>query len=81
VSRLASIRLSALACCGHPEVAQAFLAGGVSMLAESRLKNELRLREAGIGADIMHLIPGDPIHVLYRTEGVSDEVRAAQPIR
>jgi hypothetical protein len=51
------------------------------MLAESRLKNELRLREAGIGADIMHLIPGDPIHVLYRTEGVSDEVRAAQPIR
>jgi predicted amino acid racemase len=69
------------ACCGHPEVAQAILAGGVSMLAESRLKNELRLREAGIGADIMHLIPGDPIDVLCGTEGVSDEVRAAQPTR
>lgn len=26
---------------------------------------------------IMHLIPGDPIDVLYGTEGVSDEVRAA----
>jgi predicted amino acid racemase len=43
------------ACCGHPEVARAMLAGGVRMLAESRLKNVQRLREAGIDADIMLL--------------------------
>jgi len=43
------------ACCGHPEVARAMLAGGVNMLAESRLKNVQRLREAGIGAHIMLL--------------------------
>ena len=34
------------ACCGHPEVARAMLAGGVNMLAESRLQNVQRLREA-----------------------------------
>jgi len=27
--------------------------------------------------NIMHLIPGDPIDVMYGTEGISDEVRAA----
>jgi len=43
------------ACCGHPEVARAMLAGGVSMLAESRLKNVERLREGGINADLMLL--------------------------
>ena len=43
------------ACCGHPEVARAMLAGGVNMLAESRLKNVQRLREAGIDTDIMLL--------------------------
>lgn len=43
------------ACCGHPEVARAMLAGGVSMLAESRLKNVKRLRDAGIDVDIMLL--------------------------
>jgi len=43
------------ACCGHPEVARAMLAGGVSMLAESRLQNVRRLRAAGIHAGIMLL--------------------------
>jgi len=43
------------ACCGHPEVAKAMLAGGVSVLAESRLNNVRRLRQAGIQADIMLL--------------------------
>jgi predicted amino acid racemase len=43
------------ACCGHPEVARAMLAGGASMLAESRLRNVRRLRQAGIDAPIMML--------------------------
>jgi ornithine racemase len=41
------------ACCGHPEVARAMLAGGASQLAESRLGNIRRLREAGIESEIM----------------------------
>ncbi len=43
------------ACCGHPDVARAILAGGASMLAESRLGNVRRLRQAGIATDIMML--------------------------
>lgn len=43
------------ACCGHPEVARAMLAGGVRLLGESRLKHVQRLREAGIDADVMLL--------------------------
>lgn len=43
------------ACCGHPEVARAMLAGGVSGLADSRLSNVRRMREAGIDADVMLL--------------------------
>lgn len=43
------------ACCGHPRVARALLAGGVSMLAESRLKNVKRLRKAGVDVDLMLL--------------------------
>jgi len=47
------------ACCGHPAVARAMLAGGVSLLGESRLKNVRRLREAGIDEKIMLLrLPG-----------------------
>ncbi|MGD8967520.1 MAG: alanine/ornithine racemase family PLP-dependent enzyme [Anaerolineae bacterium] len=42
-------------CCGHPEVARAMLAGGVRTLAESRLSNVRRLRDAGIQADVMLL--------------------------
>jgi len=41
--------------CGNPDVARAMLAGGVSMLGESRLSHILRLREAGITANIMIL--------------------------
>jgi predicted amino acid racemase len=43
------------ACCGHPDVARAMLAGGATMLAESRLRNVRRLREAGIEAPVMML--------------------------
>jgi len=43
------------ACCGHPDVARAMLAGGASFLAEARLKNVRRLREAGLDACIMLL--------------------------
>jgi predicted amino acid racemase len=43
------------ACCGHPEVARAMLAGGASLLADSRLPNIRRLRRAGIEAEIMLL--------------------------
>ena len=43
------------ACCGHPDVARAILAGGASLLGESRLSNVRRLRQAGIEAEIMLL--------------------------
>jgi len=43
------------ACCGHPDVARAILAGGAKMLGESRLRNVRRIREAGIDADVMLL--------------------------
>jgi len=43
------------ACQGHPDVARAILAGGVRRLAESRLGNVRRLRQAGIDADILLL--------------------------
>jgi predicted amino acid racemase len=41
--------------CGNPDVARAMLAGGVSMVGESRLSHIRRLHEAGIKADIMML--------------------------
>jgi predicted amino acid racemase len=41
--------------CGHPEVAQAMLRGGVASLADSRLANIRRLRVAGIETEIMLL--------------------------
>jgi len=43
------------ACCGHPDVARAILAGGARSLAESRLSHVRRLRQAGIQAEIMLL--------------------------
>ncbi len=43
------------ACCGHPDVARAMLAGSASLLAESRLRNVRRLRAAGIETDVMLL--------------------------
>lgn len=42
-------------CCGEPEVARAMLAGGCTMLADSRLANVERLRVAGVDAPIMLL--------------------------
>lgn len=41
--------------CGQPEVAAAMLAGGCTMLADSRLDNVARLRGAGITAEVMML--------------------------
>lgn len=43
------------ACCGHPAVARAMLAGGVRTLGESRVEHVRRLREGGINADVMLL--------------------------
>jgi len=43
------------ACCGHPEVARAMLAGGVRTLGESRVEHARRLREGGIDADLLLL--------------------------
>lgn len=59
------------ACCGHPAVARAMLAGGISLLAESRLSNVRRLREAGIKARVMLLR-------LPRPSQAADVVRLAQ---
>jgi len=42
-------------CCGEPAVARAMLAGGVAQLADSRLPNVRRLREAGIESDVLLL--------------------------
>ena len=41
--------------CGEPEVARAMLAGGCTMLADSRLANVARLRDAGITAPVLLL--------------------------
>ncbi|MGD1991898.1 MAG: alanine/ornithine racemase family PLP-dependent enzyme [Anaerolineae bacterium] len=43
------------ACCGHPDVARALLAGGVETLADSQLSNVRRMRAAGIDVDMMLL--------------------------
>lgn len=43
------------ACCGHPAVARAMLAGGVRTLGESRIEHVRRLREDGIDAEVMLL--------------------------
>ena len=43
------------ACCGHPDVARAMLAGGVRTLADSQLSNIQRMRAAGIDVDMMLL--------------------------
>lgn len=41
--------------CGEPEIVRAILAGGVSTIAESRLDNVRRLRDAGIDCDVLLL--------------------------
>jgi predicted amino acid racemase len=41
--------------CGEPEVARAMLAGGCTMLADSRLDNVARMRNAGIEAPVLLL--------------------------
>ena len=41
--------------CGHPEIARSMLRGGVTMIADSRLENILRLQQAGIAAPMMLL--------------------------
>ena len=49
-------------CCGSPEVARAFLAGGVAQIADSRIQNLRKLRENGIAAPLWLLrlpMPGE----------------------
>jgi predicted amino acid racemase len=41
--------------CGEPEVARAMLVGGCTMLADSRLANVARMRDAGIEAPVLLL--------------------------
>lgn len=41
--------------CGDPKVAQAMLAGGIRMLAESRIENARRLKAAGINVPLLLL--------------------------
>lgn len=41
--------------CGHPAVARAMLRGGVSAIADSRLQNLLRMRDAGVQSSFMLL--------------------------
>ena len=41
--------------CGHPEIAGAMLRGGVTSIADSRLKNIQRLKNAGIDTDFILL--------------------------
>jgi ornithine racemase len=43
------------AVCGEPEIVRAILAGGVTTIAESRLDNVRRIREAGIDCDVLLL--------------------------
>jgi ornithine racemase len=42
-------------CCGEPQVAHAMLAGGVAQLADARLPNVRRMRDAGIASDVLLL--------------------------
>ncbi len=42
-------------CCGMPEVARAILTGGVGGLADSRLSNLRRMKDAGVEADMLLL--------------------------
>lgn len=41
--------------CGHPDVAQAMMRGGVGEIGDSRFRNIARLRRAGIAAPVMQL--------------------------
>ncbi|MEJ6396112.1 alanine/ornithine racemase family PLP-dependent enzyme [Gymnodinialimonas sp. 2305UL16-5] len=56
VRRLGARRISVTgvtkAVCGHPDVAEAMLEGGVTGLAEARIKNVVRMRTAGITCPI-----------------------------
>jgi predicted amino acid racemase len=45
----------AKSCCGMPEVAKAMLAGGVEGLADSRIPNIKRMKEAGVKSSMMLL--------------------------
>ena len=43
--------------CGHPAVAKAMLRGGVASIADSRLRNLKRLRDAGVAANMLLRVP------------------------
>lgn len=55
-------------CCGMPEVARAMVAGGVGGLADSRLSNLRRMKEAGIKAHML----------LLRSPALSDTTEAVR---
>jgi len=47
--------------CGSPEVARAMLAGGAAGIADSRLENVARMREAGVMAEFWSLRAPSPV--------------------
>ncbi len=55
-------------CCGMPEVARAMIAGGVGGLADSRLSNLRRMKEAGIKSHML----------LLRSPALSDTTEAVK---
>jgi predicted amino acid racemase len=55
-------------CCGMPEVARAMLTGGVGGLADSRLSNLRRMKEAGIKSNLL----------LLRSPALSETVEAVR---
>jgi len=64
--------------CGEPEIVRAMLAGGCTMIAESRLDNVRRIRDAGIDADVLMLrLPAlseiDEVLALTQVSLVSEE--------
>ena len=72
--------------CGDPDIVRAILAGGVRTIAESRLDNVRRIREAGIGCDILLLrLPAlsqvDDVVALTQSSLNSEPARASRALR
>jgi predicted amino acid racemase len=70
--------------CGEPAIVRAILAGGVTTIAESRLDNVRRIRDAGIDCDILLLrLPAlseiDDV-VALTTRSLNSEARALQAL-
>jgi predicted amino acid racemase len=67
-------------CCGDPSVAKALLAGGVSMLADSRLENLERLRRAGLNQVPFLLLRLPMLSRMAETLELADVVLVSEPV-